>query len=69
MILKYILLAAIAEIMLLKTDLKIKEIAESVGYESVEYFQRLFKKKTGLTPCGYRKAKQNQQIKKVPCKV
>ena len=50
-----------AEIMLLKTDLKIKEIAESVGYESVEYFQRLFKKKTGLTPCGYRKAKQKRQ--------
>ena len=46
-----------AQAMLIKTDMKIKEIAEAVGYDSVEYFQRLFKKKTGLTPCEYRKSK------------
>ncbi|WP_080836249.1 helix-turn-helix domain-containing protein [Cohnella massiliensis] len=35
------------------TDLKISEVAESVGYQH-SYFNRLFKKKEGVTPTHYR---------------
>ncbi len=41
--------------LLLHTDLGIKEIAASVGYEDQRYFHRIFKKKTGKTPSQYRK--------------
>ncbi|MDI3310407.1 MAG: response regulator [Thermoanaerobacterium sp.] len=41
--------------LLTKTDLSIKEIALSVGYDDQQYFHRLFKKKTGKTPAQYRK--------------
>ncbi|HHW40776.1 MAG TPA: response regulator [Syntrophomonadaceae bacterium] len=42
---------------LLRTDpsLSISEVAGQVGYEDANYFSRLFKKKTGLTPARYRK--------------
>lgn len=40
--------------MLTKTDLGIKEIAAQVGYDDHQYFHRVFKKKTGLTPRQYR---------------
>lgn len=33
---------------------KIYEIAEQVGYQDVQHFGRLFKKKTGMTPKAYR---------------
>ena len=33
----------------------IDDIARAVGYDSVEYFRRLYKKKTGITPGEYRK--------------
>lgn len=36
------------------TDKKISEIAFLLGYESVEYFDRLFKKETSYTPSEYR---------------
>ena len=32
----------------------VEAIAESVGYESVEHFNRLFKKIYGMTPVQYR---------------
>lgn len=41
--------------LLTKTDLSIKAIALSVGYEDRQYFHRIFKKKTGKTPAQYRK--------------
>ncbi len=37
------------------TDLKIYEISQSVGYNSVEHFTRVFKKQCGISPGGYRK--------------
>jgi len=41
--------------LLTKTDMSIKEIALSVGYDDQQYFHRIFKKKTGKTPAQYRK--------------
>ncbi len=37
------------------TDLKIYEISQSVGYNSVEHFTRVFKKLCKVSPGGYRK--------------
>ena len=37
------------------TDMTVENIATAVGYVSVEYFQRLFKKMMGVTPGEYRK--------------
>ena len=39
---------------LAKTGQTVETIAESVGYESVEHFNRLFKKTYGMTPVQYR---------------
>ena len=39
---------------LLTTPLSIIEISEQIGYNSVTYFNRVFKKYTGLTPTEYR---------------
>ena len=36
------------------TDITVDEIAHTVGYGSTEHFQRLFKKKNGMTPGEYR---------------
>lgn len=41
--------------MLLETSLKISEIAEELGYESVTYFERVFRIHTGISPLNYRK--------------
>lgn len=41
--------------LLVRTNMEIKEIAASVGYEDQQYFHRIFKKKTGQTPTQYRK--------------
>lgn len=45
---------------LLKKDLTIKEIALFVGYRSVEYFNRVFKKIHGISPSDYRKKIQEK---------
>lgn len=37
------------------TNFKIYEIAEMVGYHSVEHFNRMFKKMNGISPLQYRK--------------
>ena len=37
------------------TDLNIHNIAQKVGYGDSQYFFRVFKKTTGLTPAEYRK--------------
>ena len=41
--------------LLTTTDLSVKEIAFSSGYNSVEHFMYVFKKKTADTPANYRK--------------
>jgi two-component system response regulator YesN len=43
-----------AKMLLLTTDQKTAEIAESVGLENYRSFNRLFKKMTGLTPSEFR---------------
>lgn len=40
---------------LTKSNLEIKEIALQTGYNDLQYFYRVFKKRTGLTPSQYRK--------------
>lgn len=37
------------------TEMSVEDISHVVGYDSVEYFQRLFKKKIGITPGEFRK--------------
>jgi AraC family transcriptional regulator of arabinose operon len=41
------------------TSLKIKEIAEQVGYDDAYYFTRLFKKVMGKSPSKYREHKES----------
>lgn len=41
--------------LLRNSTLSIQEIAEQLGFESIDYFSRLFKKKTGCFPLAYRK--------------
>ena len=43
--------------LLLETDWPIERIAESVGYENVQFYHRLFKRYYQLTPLQYRKKK------------
>ena len=38
-----------------KTDMRINEIARSVGYENEKYFHNIFKDAIGVTPNQYRK--------------
>lgn len=37
------------------TDMQISQIAEETGYSSIKFFNKIFKKVTGLTPREYRK--------------
>lgn|GEM_PF-3895292 len=48
-----------AKELLKDTDVKIKDIAESVGYNQQSYFNRMFKKEFGLTPGEYREQYRN----------
>jgi AraC-like DNA-binding protein len=43
--------------MLVSTDRSIKEIAFALGFHSIHYFSRIFKKKTGISPSELRKNK------------
>lgn len=43
-----------AKELILKNQMKIQEIAQSVGYESVQSFNRAFKKYAGMSPVDYR---------------
>lgn len=38
---------------MLYSDQNVTQIAESLGYQSIHYFSRLFKKMTGITPTEY----------------
>lgn len=44
----------IAKKLLLGTNVSITNISEQLGFKSVFYFSRLFKKKVGLSPREYR---------------
>lgn len=43
-----------AKNLLLKPDISVAEIAYQLGFDYPQYFSRLFKKKTGLSPKAYR---------------
>ena len=43
-----------------KTDLKIYEIGQIVGYYSPKHFAKLFKKHTNMTPNEYRERERSQ---------
>jgi AraC-like DNA-binding protein len=46
---------AMAARLLQASDASILEIAEDVGFESLSYFNRAFKKRYGMTPTQFRK--------------
>jgi AraC family transcriptional regulator, activator of mtrCDE len=48
--------------MLEETNSSIETISENVGYQSSAAFQRMFKKKVGLTPAQWRSNFKNKQI-------
>ena len=41
--------------LLCNSPLSVTRIAEELGFESIYYFSRLFKKNTGLSPLAFRK--------------
>ncbi|MCM3170870.1 AraC family transcriptional regulator [Paenibacillus sp. MER 99-2] len=43
-----------ARILLMETDVQIKDVADSVGYKDLYYFSRIFKKTTGETPTQFK---------------
>lgn len=45
-----------AKKMICDTSLSFTQIAEQLGFQSVHYFSKLFKKKTGMTPSEYAKS-------------
>ncbi|MBT6763846.1 MAG: helix-turn-helix domain-containing protein, partial [Prolixibacteraceae bacterium] len=49
-----------AKRLLLFSDLSNKEVAYKLNYEDPSYFARIFRKKTGLTPSGFRE-KMNER--------
>lgn len=49
-----------AEYLLAYTDLKIGQVAQTVGYSTSSRFAELFRKSTGLLPLAYRKAAQGK---------
>lgn len=47
---------SLAQTMLAETELQIAEIADRVGYPDSNYFAKVFKKYTGVTPSKYRES-------------
>ena len=45
---------------LMNTSLKVSEIADAVGYDSVDHFSRTFRKVYGSSPQEYKKQHQNR---------
>jgi len=48
-----------ASFLLRTTDRKVDDVALAVGYENISYFYRIFKEAFGVSPRGYRIAKQD----------
>ena len=47
-----------ARTLLKNTSMTVESIADSVGYQNVEHFNRMFKKKYDMTPVQFRNSKQ-----------
>ena len=45
-----------AELLLITSEDSIKSVAMSLGYDDCSYFNKTFKKYSGITPQQYRKA-------------
>lgn len=41
--------------LLMESDMRITQIAEAVGYDSITYFEKIFRSHTGTSPLRYRK--------------
>lgn len=54
-----------AKLTLSQSDLSVANIAEQCGFNDFNYFIRLFKKTTGLTPLQYRKKNSSKRSSKV----
>lgn len=52
-----------ASYLLQTTDYTQQKICESVGFDSISYFNKLFKKKIGLTPAAFRRQLTNSVLK------
>ena len=50
-----------ARTLLKNTSMTVENIADNVGYQNVEHFNRLFKKKYGMTPVQFRNSKQGMK--------
>lgn len=51
-----------ARFLLERSDKRIYEIAEEVGFRDIDYFTRIFKKSTGHTPGSYRNAHSKDKV-------
>jgi len=60
---KYVILQRIERVkeLLQYGELNLSEIADSLGYSSVQHLSQQFKKITGLTPTGYKQLKDNNR--------
>lgn len=50
-----------AKIVLEKTNLRVSEVADEVGFSNTKYFSVIFKSVTGMTPLDYRRSKRFSQ--------
>lgn len=51
-----------AEELVGRTGLRIKDIAEGLGFQDPDYFAKVFRQRTGLTPLAYRQATSESEI-------
>jgi len=51
-----------AKLLLIETDLSVKEIAYRLGFREPAHFHTFFRKHTSSTPIGYRQHQQQQVI-------
>jgi AraC family transcriptional regulator len=60
---KYVILQRIERVkeLLQYDEMNLSEIADNLGYSSVQHLSQQFKKITGLTPTGYRQLKTNDR--------
>ena len=60
---KYVILQRIerAKELLIYDELSLNEIADSLGYSSVQHLSQQFKKVTGLTPTHFKQLKENKR--------
>lgn len=60
---KYVILQRIERVkeLLQYDEMNLSEIADTLGYSSVQHLSQQFRKITGLTPTGYRKLQENNR--------